>query len=293
VIFVSLVVFLSDGQKFFKVYSSNAPAIPSSFLGDLESGDFQLAFDESAGYFDDIRESDWKLIKARINNTPNCASECEPEEPPTWYQNNWEPAISCQHERRIGALGDGGKWVCDPHRILNKPSKSCLVYSIGSNNEFTFEKAIRRDISSECEVHTFDPTVGNHPSNLPKNENITIHPWGLGATNQGAYKNLNTIINELGHAGKEIDIFKIDCEGCEFETVRSWFGDGSVAIRQILLEIHKGTEGAQPPPTQELMLFLESKGFVIFHKEPNIQYGGGLCIEYAFLRLRPPLRSAS
>jgi len=113
--------------------------------------DFQLAFNESAGYFDDIRESDWSLIKARIENTPNCASGCEPEEPAVWYQRNWEPAISCQNERGIGSWGDGGKWVCDPHRILKKPTKSCLVYSVGSCNDFSFEEGILKEVSPECE----------------------------------------------------------------------------------------------------------------------------------------------
>ena len=30
---------------------------------------------------------------------------------------NYEPVFSCQYPRRMGYRGDGGKWVCDPHRI--------------------------------------------------------------------------------------------------------------------------------------------------------------------------------
>jgi hypothetical protein len=252
--------------------------------------DFQLAFQESAEYFDDMRESDWQLIKARIKGTPNCAHGCEPQEPATWYQNNWEPALSCQHERRIGLWGDGGKWVCDPHRILRKPTKSCLVYSVGSNNEFSFEQSVLKEISPDCEIHTFDPTIGNSPSNLPTHGKISFHPWGMADKDNGSYKTLDSIVDELGHTGKEIDIFKIDCEGCELETFRTWF-EGSTLIRQIQLELHKGTEDTLPPPTQELMLYLQRKGYVIFHKEPNIQFSGGACLEYGFLRLMPELNS--
>jgi hypothetical protein len=261
---------------------------PLSLFGGQD--DFWLAYQESAGFFDDIRERDWHLIKARIKGTPNCAHECVPQEPATWYQNNWEPAISCQHERRLGLWGEGGKWVCDPHRILRKSIESCLVYSVGSNDEFSFEESILKEISPDCEIHTFDPTVGDSPSNLPTHGKINFHPWGMAGRDQGMYKTLPTIIDELGHKGEEIDIFKIDCEGCELETFRSWF-EGPTLIRQILLEVHRGTEGAPSPPIQELMLYLQRKGYVIFYKEPNIQWSGGACLEYAFLRLTPELNS--
>ena len=103
---------------------------------------------------------------------------------------------------------------------------------------------------------------------------------------------LTTIADELGHTGKEIDIFKIDCEGCELETFKTWFSRDTPLIRQIQLEVHRGT-GDKPPITQELMLFLKSKGYVIFHKEPNIQFGGGICVEFAFLRLSSPMERAN
>lgn len=251
--------------------------------------DFRLAIQESAGFFDDIRKDDWQLMKERIRSTPNCAKDCAPEAPTSWYQNNWEPALNCQHERRIGLWGDGGKWVCDPHRIMKKSNKSCLVYSVGFNNEFSFEQNVLEKISPECEIHTFDPTVGDTPNNLPTHGKIFFHPWGLADKNQESYKTLPTIIKELNHTGKEIDLLKIDCEDCEFQTFITWF-DNSTLIRQILLEIHKGTEDVATPPAQEIMLLLQREGYVIFHKEPNIQFqSGGLCIEYSFLRLSPEL----
>ena len=245
--------------------------------------DFQMALAESAGFFHDMRQTDWLKLKERIRETPNCATDCKPSGAAAWFQNNYEPVFTCQHERRIGRWGDGGKWVCDPHRIIQN-NKSCLVYSIGSDNDFSFEHGILTDVSSECEIHTFDPTIGKIPVDVPS-ENIHFHPWGLAQEDGGDYKTLPSIIKELGHTGHTIDILKIDCEGCEWKTFEQWF-DGHTIIRQIQVEVHGGTVGAMPVVAQSFMSFLQRHNYVIFHKEPNIQHSGGVCIEYAFLLLR-------
>jgi hypothetical protein len=53
-----------------------------------------------------------------------------------WFQQNYEPNFSCAEEERVGN-GDGGKWICSPHRINEiAVEQRCLVYSIGSNNDF-------------------------------------------------------------------------------------------------------------------------------------------------------------
>ena len=100
-----------------------------------------------------------------------------------YYSFNWHPTITCDQEERIGLLGDGGKWVCNPRKI--KPP--CLVFSFGSYNEFGFEKDLQA--LSKCEIHTFDPTIGDAPTNLPNG--VFFHPYGLvGAedSNRPAYK---------------------------------------------------------------------------------------------------------
>ena len=97
-------------------------------------------------------------------------------------------------------------------------------------------------------------------------------------------KTMAAIVRALGHEGRTIDILKIDCEGCEWETVKSWF-KGGIRIRQILVEVHVGTKDAMPLPAMEFMSFMKQQGYVIFHKEPNIAWAGGDCIEYAFLLL--------
>jgi len=249
---------------------------------------FLQAYKESDGFFTDVDESDWKKLMQRIQNTPNCAVKCEAEASNRWYQNNWEPTFTCLHERRVGRWGDGGKWICDPHRISAETEDSCLVYSIGSNNKFHFEEGVLRDVSQGCEIHTFDPTIGDHPSRLPTNGNVQFHPWGLSNINNGSYKTLPEIVKSLGHTNRQIDILKIDCEGCEWSSFSTWFESG-VSIRQILIELHIGTEEPpEPVPAFQFMEYLQKNGYVIFHKEPNTLGCEGRCIEYAFIRLQIP-----
>lgn len=72
-----------------------------------------------------------------------------------WFQSHYEPDFSCQFRKRVGGngLGDGPKWVCDPHRLIAQsktrkkanPSKpGCLIYSVGSCGDFSFETALSK-----------------------------------------------------------------------------------------------------------------------------------------------------
>ena len=75
-----------------------------------------------------------------------------------------------------------------------------------------------------------------------------------------------------------IDIFKIDCEWCEWHTYQDWLSVGN--LRQILVETHN----APMPTAKDFFYALHDAGYVIFSKEANFQNGGG-GVEYAFLKL--------
>mmetsp|Transcript_23218 Transcript_23218/g.37231 ORF Transcript_23218/g.37231 Transcript_23218/m.37231 type:complete len:310 (+) Transcript_23218:142-1071(+) len=200
-----------------------------------------------------------------------------------WHQENAEPGYTCVHEERIGPYGDGGKWVCDPHKLRIKGS-ACLVYSVGSSDDFRFENDILQKVSSDCEIHVFDHTVPNPTTKPPA---VHYHAYGLSVHSSGNLRTLKDIVNELGHAGRRIDIFKIDCEGCEWVTYNSWF-EAPVTINEILVEVHAGTaEPSNNPPAKQFMQTMFDNEMLIFHKEPNIQFSGGdsLCVEYAFTRV--------
>jgi len=141
-----------------------------------------------------------------------------------------------------------------------------------------------------CEIHIFD--MGDYEKKMPTELKAHYHQWGLKKqkdTGKGTnkkvagkeYFGLKDTIKKLGHDKLEtIDIFKIDCEGCEWETFGDWMDPDIPNLQQILVEVH----GA--PKKHALKFFdgLKDAGYATFHKEPNIQFDSG-CIEYAFLKL--------
>jgi hypothetical protein len=89
--------------------------------------------------------------------------------------------------------------------------------------------------------------------------------------------------NFFGHAGRTIDIFKIDCEGCEYVAVLDALeavAQGQMAIHQIQVELHS----TDFKTINSLFKAADRAGMRIFHKEGN-HWGcrGYGCVEYAFV----------
>ena len=203
--------------------------------------------------------------------------------PGAWYQDNAEPIYTCVHAERIGPHGEGGKWMCNPNQF--RDGTPCLIYSIGSQDDFRWEKAILDRVSKDCEIHVFDHTV-LEPKTKPTK--VQYHSWGLTSSKlvEKNMKTLQSIVRELGHENRVIDVLKIDCEGCEWETFSEWF-DAGVTINEILVELHTGTSTPpNNPPAKDFMAFMIANDMLIHHKEPNVKYSGfdSLCVEFAFVR---------
>lgn len=265
----------------------------------MSQPNFQVAGDESFGFFQDIPEREWNLLKARVKEIqPNTCTYCRGGgNANAWFQSHYEPEFACRFEQRVGRLGDGGKWICDPNRISQK--KDCLVYSVGSNNDFSFEREVKRVIGDHCDIHTFDPA---DYSEAAKEVGSNYHQWGI--SNIGSIdrkgrvmKTLHETAKELGHLGRTIDVFKIDCEGCELDSFETWVDSATVGIslQQVLVEIHaKGKQDGRmnqrvvQPETTNFFQGMHKHGYVIYHKEPNIHYWSfGNCVEFGFLKLSP------
>ena len=185
---------------------------------------------------------------------------------------------SCENSQRIGGSGDGGKLICtDTIR-----SHDCIVYSLGSRLDFTFETSIVKRFG--CKVHTFDCTVGT-PIETEIPDGVVFHPWCVGEKDElkaissdlghqgesGQYYTLATILKTLGH--ETIDLLKMDIERHEFAVVASLTLD--TAPSQLAFETHlHNAYGMWGRPVSEtewstLWSTLHTLGYGVFAHEPN------------------------
>ncbi|CAF1519411.1 unnamed protein product [Rotaria sp. Silwood1] len=193
-----------------------------------------------------------------------------------FFLTNWEPNFHCSHARRIGKMGDGGKWVCDPYRL--KSRLDCLVYSVGSNGDFSYEIDMKKTMP-HCEIHTFDLNLYVCPKNICIFHQIT---FGNGINPKGS-KNWTTILQELNHIQRKIDILKIDIEGGEYIFFPLLMQSPASSLpQQILVEIHPN----DPNTIHAFFELFRKHHYVIFNKEPNL-IAGHRYFEYAFLKLNP------
>lgn len=257
-----------------------------------------------------------------------------------WWQDNYEPTWSCPLEERVQlrdsdqfidskshvagySVADGGKWVCDPSVLLRGPD--CLIYSFGSNGEFSFELGLDEMMGPQkCEFHIFDPfdvepKFESVKNLLKQSPNIRIHTLGLASfdhvtpplkrwsNREVTMKSLQSIVRSLNHTGRLIDVLKIDCEGCEYGMLDSstWWQDvdsSGVRVGQLLLEAHFNpvsnktyrfrdennawVAAKKGEDVDVLFRTLHHQGFVTFHKEINlIGKPPNDAAEFAMLRL--------
>lgn len=187
-------------------------------------------------------------------------------------------SMTCKNIKRIGNLGDGGKFVCMDTMYQNE----CVVYSLGSRLDFTFELDIIQKL--KCNVYTFDCTVGDdYASKIPSG--VFFYPWCVGAEDaiktissdfghtgeKAQYYTIGTIMKKLQH--KHIDLLKMDIERHEFAVVKSL--DSIHAPNQIVFETHVhnayGVWGRAITQAEwdELWAKLYSFGYLVFSHEQN------------------------
>ena len=157
------------------------------------------------------------------------------------FKRRWElfgPIANCSSGlKKYGSKADGHKWLCGVDAAMQ--NEGCVVYSIGSNNEWDFELSIAK--ATNCEIHTFDCNVAI-PKVPPKlSSRLTFHKSCVGGRNEldaegHAFRTLASIQAELGH--KKVDLLKVDIEGFEWELFNTWEDTHSTLPFQISTELH-------------------------------------------------------
>jgi len=158
-----------------------------------------------------------------------------------------------------------------------------VVYSFGSNNDFTFEERVHV-AAPHCAIHTFDPTSKPPPTNRSF---IAFHSdYGLAAAHVPsspgfATKTLPEIAKTLQHAS--INILKIDIEGWEWG-VLSTTNFTALGVEQLLIELHPHSSAGPKNAFEldQLWTFLETQGYFLASMEP-VTLSNAAQVEVVFL----------
>jgi len=206
-------------------------------------------------------------------------------------------SFNCPHEvRRIGVLGDGGKWVCGLSRVVEK--KDCVVYSVGINTESSFEAELLAE-TKHCKVWGYDFSVKGFAKQIPSHQlhRTEFHPYGLAGFDRAAsgtepaMYTLKSLMKMNGH--EHIDILKVDVEGWEFDTLTTLinsFKGSALPFGQLQLEIHAWDRKFET--FLKWWQTLEDAGLRPFWTEPNLVYvnyaneGKPHLAEYSFLNVK-------
>lgn len=149
--------------------------------------------------------------------TPKGQYAREPREPEGWKRfDALMPAFpdACELSRVGLKDWDGGKWICGLEKIPDSKERPCVVYSIGSNDQYDFEGVVRE--TTNCTVETFDCTAeGALPGYM--RDRVRFHKICLGnpadadAAAGMKFMTLRQIMAMLGH--EYVTLLKADIEG--------------------------------------------------------------------------------
>lgn len=190
------------------------------------------------------------------------------------------PQPCCRRLQAFGGDGklDGDKQMCMDAAVRPPPGR-CLVYSIGTSDDFSFDSAVAE---YGCEVHCFDPTVARADASR-LHFGGWFHRLGLGGENTttgGGWRldSVSGMRRQLGHSARRLDYLKIDAEGSEWSWLASEEASFFRDVPQIALEIHLfdlmvaagEDQGAAAGGFYfETLQFLYDQGYCLASSRPN------------------------
>jgi len=168
---------------------------------------------------------------------------------------NWSNSSSCQLAHDFGGIMmknpsglDGQKAVCILPTSIAPPPGSCIVYSIGINNEWSFDDAMEQ---YGCIVYAFDPSMNDAKDLFNRSSKIHFYKIGLSVrdetNNSQGWKTLSlgSIRRILGHQDQVIDYLKMDIEFGEWEVLPELMKSGELdQVKQLSVEIHPPRVGS-------------------------------------------------
>ncbi|OWA52650.1 hypothetical protein BV898_17097 [Hypsibius exemplaris] len=195
---------------------------------------------------------------------------------------NHQPVHVCQTVQKFGGSTkssgfiDGQYAVCLDQLRPAIHSNSCLVYSFGISDDWSFDDEMHE---FGCEVHSFDPSIGI-PSQK-RNRQHWFHNLGLTTSDASIEPNwtvasYSDIQRNLRHKNRMVSVLKMDVEGAEWAFLRDSMTDVRSLnhVEQFIVEIHPvarfGTWRDIIRQRSLMLHYLEKRGFVLFNSRQNV-----------------------
>lgn len=137
---------------------------------------------------------------------------------------------------RIGGIGSHQLCRLPLKRALNEPG--CLFYSFGIGRDASFDRDLVR---RGCSGFAFDPTLDQ----APVIQNVTFFPIGADMLFEVPWVQTNVSSFKKWRNHKQINVLKMDCEGCEYALSRDVLSNDPSLFRsidQFAVEVHVANE---------------------------------------------------
>lgn len=225
-----------------------------------------------------------------------------PDQDPWPAYTAWDffpPAFQCPHEvERIGALGDGGKWICGLSRLEHK--SDCIIYAFGVDWDSSWEAEVLSR-TQHCQIWGYDATHSKFGSTIMSSLSRRTHfsKYQLGPKDSHGPDDdpkvytLETLMKLNGHT--HIDILKVDIEGWEFDTLRAMLSPylesgAPLPFGQLQIEVHAWKQRFHD--FLSWWELIEGVGLRPFMSEPNLVYvnynrqSGAELADYSFINIK-------
>ncbi|GMT07366.1 hypothetical protein PENTCL1PPCAC_29540, partial [Pristionchus entomophagus] len=180
----------------------------------------------------------------------------------------------CPSLVRVGSVGDGGKWVCNPWAM----PKGGLVFSLGSNNDISFERDFQQTTKYAANILTVDMNAASKDAlaGLSEINAKFVRAKIADKTDLEKSPRHYTVQDLMMKTGMDhIEILKMDIEGAESTVLPQFLNTNSVC--QIMVEIHEIAD------TPKILRAVANAGFLLQKYELNAFWmSRGLC-EYSFI----------
>ena len=191
------------------------------------------------------------------------------------------PCTSLTQFGRSSTAGDTGKWLCEGDALLN--NTECVVYSLGSNNQFDFEESVLGQFE-HCHIYTFDCTSEPPSTPIPRLHFVKSCVGDTDAVLQGRqYHTLQSLMTANHH--NSISLLKMDIETYEFDVFHHLLAEpyNSHLPYQISFETHYLHLFGLPAAHLALFDHLYYAGYRLVSHENNVQCRS--CNEWTMVRV--------